>query len=171
MENDQMPRRKKFLSYDSLRYEKERLETFIEWSIPWIRKEDLAADGFYFLRTHDHCACVFCRGIIGSWEIGDTPRNEHKRYFSHCPFLRGYPVGNVSLAHSVILDKLPLDGEEYPIPAPTTLDDEYEGNDFINPKRKDYITFDQRLASFKKWPERVAQTPEQMAEAGFFYCG
>ena len=111
-------RPKKFLSYDSLRYEKERLETFIEWPVPWLKSEELAADGFYYLRTHDHCACVFCRGIVGAWEVGDTPRGEHKRHFPHCPFIRGQPVGNVPMNHSRILDKLPLDGEECPMPPP-----------------------------------------------------
>lgn len=117
-EPDINARSKKFLSYDSLRYEKERLETFIEWPILWLSPEDLAADGFYYLRTSDHCACVFCRGIVGAWEVGDTPRGEHCRHFPHCPFIRGQPVGNVPLNHSAILDKLPLDGEECPMPPP-----------------------------------------------------
>lgn len=111
-------RSKKFLSYDSLRYEKERRETFIEWPIYWLSADDLAADGFYYLRTNDHCACVFCRGIVGAWEVGDTPRGEHQRHFPHCPFIRGQPVGNVPITQSSILDRLPLDGEECPLPPP-----------------------------------------------------
>ena len=122
IQNLRPARPKKFLSYDSLHYEKERLETFIEWPIPWILPEELAADGFYYLRTQDHCACVFCHGIIGAWEMGDTPRGEHRRHFSYCPFIRGQPVGNVTLNHSLILDKLPLDGEECPIPPPKIPD-------------------------------------------------
>ena len=191
-------RPKKFLSYDSLRYEKERRETFIEWPLPWLFADDLAADGFYYLRTHDHCACVFCRGIVGAWEVGDTPRGEHKRHFPHCPFIRGQPVGNVPMSHSRILDKLPLDGEECPVPQPrnetTTVPGgkrhlpgsygECKGHEkknmnlidvglrqYTGPKRKDYITKESRRKSFKRWPERVVQKPEDMADAGFFYCG
>nr|AHC55308.1 inhibitor of apoptosis protein [Palaemon carinicauda] len=200
-------RSKKFLSYDSLRYEKERLETFIEWPIPWLSPEDLAADGFYYLRTNDHCACVFCRGIVGAWEVGDTPRGEHTRHFPHCPFIRGQPVGNVPLKHSEILDKLPLDGEECPLPPPRCENardksvpsttgsnsgrhmpgsypeckgpvrnnninyDEIGLRQYSGPKRKDYVTFESRLKSYSKWPERVEQKPKEMAEAGFFYCG
>lgn len=100
-------RSKTFLSYDSLRYECERLETFIEWPVSFLRPADLAADGFYYLRTADHCACVFCRGIVGAWEQGDTPRGEHERHFSHCPYIRGQPVGNVPISQSNILSKLP----------------------------------------------------------------
>lgn len=111
-------RSKKFLSYDSLRYERERLQTFIDWNIQWLSPADLAADGFYYLRTHDHCACVFCRGIVGAWDVGDTPRGEHQRHFPHCPFIRGQAVGNVPTSLSEILDRLPLDGEECPIPPP-----------------------------------------------------
>ncbi len=196
---------KKFLTYDSLRYERERLKTFIEWPVPWILPEDLAADGFYYLRTHDHCACVFCRGIVGAWEVGDTPRGEHIRHFPHCPFLRSVPVGNVSMNHSKILDKLVLDGEEYPLPQPRKNPDNPQDptqdpnnsqdsnnhpqdpnnlqdpqlenlNDiglrpYSGPKRRDYITCDSRIKSFDKWPERVIQSPKDMAEAGFFYCG
>ena len=109
-------RSQKFLSYDSLRYEKERLDTFIEWPVPWMSPRDLAADGYYYIRKEDHCACVFCRGIVGAWERGDTPRREHQRHFPHCPFIRGQPVGNVPAALGVILDGLRLDGEECPMP-------------------------------------------------------
>ena len=112
-------RSKKFQSFHSLLYEKERLDTFIEWPAPWVSPKDLAADGFYYLRTKDHCACVFCRGIIGSWRVGDTPRNEHARHFSHCPFVRGLPSGNVPLTHCAILEK--LDGKECPMPKPRSF--------------------------------------------------
>ena len=199
-------RSKRFLAYDSLRYEKERLETFIEWPVPWLNPDDLSADGFYYLRTSDHCACVYCRGVVGGWEPGDTPRGEHQRHFPHCPFIRGQPVGNVPLNHSSILDKLPLDEEECPLPPPrwcyTTevagsgasatagrhvpgpypeYSDPNNKNNvnfdaiglprYSGPKRKDYITRESRVKSFTKWPERVIQKPEEMANAGFFYCG
>ncbi|XP_042873338.1 baculoviral IAP repeat-containing protein 3-like [Penaeus japonicus] len=100
-------RSKTFISYDSLRFEKERLDTFIDWPIKWLDPSELASDGFYYLRTADHCACVFCRGIVGAWEVGDTPRGEHQRHFPHCPFIRGQPVGNVSIHHSDILEQWP----------------------------------------------------------------
>lgn len=111
----------KFLSYNSLYYEKERLATFIEWPLPYILPRDLAANGYYYLRTHDHCACAFCRGIVGAWEVGDTPLGEHKRHFPFCPFIRGLTSANVPLEHSEILDGLTLDGEECPIPTPEDI--------------------------------------------------
>ncbi|KAF7682629.1 Death-associated inhibitor of apoptosis 1 [Astathelohania contejeani] len=87
-------RSKKFYSYDSLRQEHIRLETFIDWPIKWLKPEELAANGYYYLRTRDHCACVFCSGIVGEWMEGDIPSIEHKKHFPHCPLLNNQPVGN-----------------------------------------------------------------------------
>ncbi|CAL4065035.1 unnamed protein product, partial [Meganyctiphanes norvegica] len=193
-------RSKTFLSYDSLRYECERLETFIDWPVAFLMPADLAADGFYYLRTADHCACVFCRGIVGAWEEGDTPRGEHERHFSHCPFIRGQPVGNVPISQSNILSKLPPGASAQPqqpciVPLNKGLDEvgsrhmpgsypecmgpqmnEINLEDmglpqYSGPKRKDFLTKDSRLESFNKWPERVTQKPVDLAESGFFYCG
>lgn len=97
---------KTFTSYNSLKYEKNRLDTFIEWPITWLKPTELAAAGFYYLRTSDHCACVFCRGIVGGWETGDTPQNEHQRHFPHCPYIRGQPVGNIPIDQGQILSNL-----------------------------------------------------------------
>ena len=107
-------RTKKFISYDSLRFEKERLETFIDWPVTWLSPGDLAREGFYYLRTKDHCACVFCRGIIGAWEEGNTPRGEHKRHFPQCPFIAGKPVGNVPYTQSVIISHITPSPETAP---------------------------------------------------------
>lgn len=194
-------RTKVFASYDSLRFEKERLETFIDWPVDWLKPYDLAHDGFYYLRTADHCACVFCRGIVGAWEEGDTPRGEHQRHFPHCPFIRGQPVGNIPLAQSEILSKLnpstattatiqkpkkamSIDvcgtpkhmpgsyAESSGPPKKGTMNFEGMGlPQHSGPKRKDFLTYDSRVASFVRWPELVKQKPEELAEAGFFYCG
>ena len=160
-------RSKKFVSFDSLRYEKERLNTFIEWPLPWLSPEDLVAEGFYYIRVSDCCACIFCRGIIGAWAKGDIPREEHKQHFPKCPFNQGYAVGNVPLSHSAILDKLP--------PSCNQMEDfNYEDDLGVRlhspPKYIYYALKDTRLKSFSTWSSRIAQTKEDMAEAGFFYC-
>ena len=178
----------------SLRYEKERLETFIEWPIPWLSPEELAADGFYYLRTLDHCACFFCRGIIGVWEEGDTPRGEHTRHFPQCPFVKGRPVGNIPLRHSAILDKLPLvDNNNYSTTITNhqffpgrympgsyaeckgNLKNNNNNNDILfkhyPPKFSHHITVESRIKTFTKWPENMTQKPIELSEAGFFYHG
>ena len=111
-------RSKKFCSITSLYYEKARIETFIDWPINWLSPRDLAAQGFYYTRIHDHCACVFCNGIVGAWEVGDIPRQEHLRHFPNCRFMNGLPVGNVPLAQCIILEGLCLEGEEPPMIPP-----------------------------------------------------
>ncbi|XP_069195778.1 baculoviral IAP repeat-containing protein 7-A-like [Procambarus clarkii] len=170
---------KKFDSYDSLRFEKERLDTYIDWPLEWLEPSDLARDGFYYLRTNDHVACVFCRGILGSWERGDTPRGEHQFHFPHCQFIRNQPVGNFPL---IFNEKF----EGYSVPLRNSKNSSYrQGIDVcgLSPmtdngvhqhtiaKRKDYLTLESRLASFNHWPERVTQKPTELSEAGFFYCG
>ncbi|KAF2363280.1 BIR repeat [Trinorchestia longiramus] len=101
---------KGFHSFDSLRYERERLATFIDWPVAWLSPETLAKEGFYYLRDNDYCSCVFCRGIVGAWEPGDVPSQEHQRHFPKCPFVRGHPVGNVPLAQGDLLASLPAEG-------------------------------------------------------------
>lgn len=186
-------RTKKFVSYDSLRFEQERLETFIDWPVEWLSPADLARDGFYYLRTADHCACVFCRGIVGSWEKGDNPREEHRRHFPYCPFITGRPVGNISLAHSNIIYRttpeafptLPVGTDvcgsgrsksgSYPDSKPPEQADLVLASlglpKHTGPKRKEYLSQKERENSFRYWPETVNQTPKTLSEAGFFYCG
>nr|BDT62385.1 MAG: baculoviral IAP repeat-containing protein [Melicertus latisulcatus majanivirus] len=167
---------KTFTSFDSLRFEKERLDTFIDWPIKWLDPSELASDGFYYLRTADHCSCVFCRGIVGAWEVGDTPRGEHQRHFPHCPFIRGQPVGNVSIHHSNILEQWPRQnstpqtntstqksGEDecgtsrlmagsypecYGPPNKPEVSWETYFPKYLGPKRKDFALTESRLASF-----------------------
>ena len=59
-----------------------------------------------------------------------------------------------------------------PIKNRSNVSYEYLGlPNYSGPVRKDYITKDSRLGSFTRWPERLTQKPEEMAVAGFFYCG
>nr|BDT62305.1 MAG: baculoviral IAP repeat-containing protein [Penaeus semisulcatus majanivirus] len=181
-----------FVSYDCLRYEEKRLGTFIDWPHEWLKPSELAADGFYYLRKDDHCACIFCRGIVGAWEKTDTPRGEHQRHFPHCPFIRGKPTGNVPIVQGNILARLPV--------IHASLDDcgsrRVEADDcrfssrhmagsypecrgspdetglyqHSGPKRSDFATLDSRLKSYVEgWPI-LGLHAQDLAEAGFFYC-
>ena len=190
---------KKFYRYINLIYESERLATFIEWPLSYILPKDLAANGFYYLRTSDHCACIFCDIVVGAWEITDTPLGEHRKHSPSCPFLKEKVIlNNIPLEHCQILEELVLDGEECVIPlfaktfitltnsstnittaiTTTTIDDIANNlgvNKYSEPARKEFITEESRLQSFtnngRKWPERLNQKPEELAVAGFFYNG
>ena len=178
---------KKFTTIDSLRFENERLETFIDWPVEWLNPVDLAQDGFFYLRKADHCACVFCRGIVGVWENGDTPRDEHKRHFPHCPFINDHPVGNIPLAQSQILSRIiprPMANPAHPFSMDVCGSEEckpYKKTDSVfaamglpkhtGPKMKRFLFLESREKSYTAWPSQVKQTPQELAEAGFFYCG
>ncbi|KAF7677977.1 Apoptosis inhibitor IAP [Astathelohania contejeani] len=90
-------RSKKIHNMDSLKCTKMRLDTFIEWPVPWLKPLDLAIDGLYYLRSTDHCACAYCYSVIFAWIIGDTPRSRHKLICPDCPFITGYICENVPL--------------------------------------------------------------------------
>lgn len=39
------------------------------------------------------------------------------------------------------------------------------------PKKPNHATYEGRLLTFCGWPENLKQTPEMLAEAGFYYTG
>lgn len=39
------------------------------------------------------------------------------------------------------------------------------------PKHPEYVTEESRRLSFRDWPMAMPQRPDQLAKAGFFYCG
>lgn len=41
----------------------------------------------------------------------------------------------------------------------------------VKPKFSKFISKEERLKTFKNWPSSMKQTPEELAEAGFFYLG
>lgn len=68
--------------------EKNRLETFKYWPVPWIDVKELAKDGFYFTGTGDIVECRFCRLRIYSWEGNDIVKEEHYLHAPYCPLVR-----------------------------------------------------------------------------------
>lgn len=84
--------------YEGYRYEHKRLETFNDWPTnAAVNKNDLARNGFIYLHIKDRVQCVFCRGILSSWEQGDVIEVEHKKHCPECPFAFGYECGNIPL--------------------------------------------------------------------------
>ena len=177
-------------SMNSLHYERNRLDTFIEWPLlSWLSPESLAAEGFYYLKKADYCACVFCDVIIGMWETGDTAEGEHGRHSPNCSFVnKRRSVGNISLSDHLILDKLVLEGEE--APAPKSQCQWRVGDHVRNCGDYNHLYYScesNRLRSFENntpeegfnnyvrgqichvWSERVNQKPLELAEAGFYY--
>lgn len=68
--------------------ERTRLETFKHWPISFIKPDDLACNGFYYLGRGDEVRCAFCQVQIKQWEESDNPATEHKRWAPQCTFLQ-----------------------------------------------------------------------------------
>lgn len=83
-----------------------RLDSFRNWTIPFISKAELARYGFYYVGPNDMVKCYFCRVEIGLWEPNDNVLSEHLRWSPYCPLLRKRQTNNVPIDAS-FLDLLP----------------------------------------------------------------
>lgn len=155
-------RTSEFASFDSLKYEDERLATFVDWLIPEfiVKPEDLAEAGFFNLRKNDgECVCIFCDGVLGDWQRGCIPRQEHEKQFPHCPFILNQPVGNVAMTQCNILKNL----SPKPLVPPTN--ESHHDSYWNMTKSMD------RLVTFGSWPICLTQDPNDLVLAGFYYTG
>ncbi|XP_072270515.1 baculoviral IAP repeat-containing protein 7 isoform X1 [Pyxicephalus adspersus] len=149
---------------DGMRREMRRLVSFRDWPCPGIvSPQQLARAGFFYLGPGDRVQCFCCRGILRSWEPGDQPCTEHRKYFPACPFIQGRDVGNLPLAGAT-------DSVDGQILAQLQRMPEGEEEDWqaVYPE---LLEERQRLGTFHNWPQYTGVTPEQLARAGFFYTG
>lgn len=92
--------------YDGYKIEVKRLETFHDWpSNAFVRKENLARNGFVYMHVNDRTQCIFCRAVLSGWEAGDVVEEEHKRHCPECPFAFGYECGNIPLNSVITLER------------------------------------------------------------------
>ena len=73
-----------------LKSESVRLSTFHDWPAAArriVQPRDLAAAGLFYTGHADRVQCAFCRGYLRSWTRGDSPAEEHRRYFPDCPLV------------------------------------------------------------------------------------
>ncbi|XP_011876980.1 PREDICTED: E3 ubiquitin-protein ligase XIAP-like [Vollenhovia emeryi] len=138
-----------------------RLQSFKNWPITNIvHPEKLAMAGFYYLQKEDMVECAFCRGILMNWKPGDTPDCAHRFSFPNCDFYLRQDVGDdlfgvvrvMPETMKTNLTKLGIESHKAP-------------------QRPEYATYERRLQTFRDWPEDLIQTPEMLAEAGFYYGG
>lgn len=148
-----------------LQSELARLETYLNWPISHIvTAENLAKAGFYYLQQGDKVKCVFCNGIVGCWEVGDDPKNEHRRHFPNCTYVQSNFVETrapspVNINSNLKLNDCKLDLLDLGIQT-------HKG-----PKQANYATIESRLRTYINWPVELIQTPEMLSEAGFYYVG
>ncbi|XP_050306385.1 death-associated inhibitor of apoptosis 2 [Anthonomus grandis grandis] len=151
--------------------EEVRLASFENWPKPEIvRPELLARAGFYSLKKSDNTKCAYCSGVVRAWEPSDIPDVEHKRHFPNCPFVistinprlqvNGTPTSEATFKNVNIINSA-VDGNL----------DELGVQKHNGPKRADYGTVESRLRTFTSWSPNLIQTPDVLAQAGFYYEG
>ena len=180
------------------RSEADRLASFAQWTVSFIRPADLAKAGFYSLNNLDSCKCAFCHNCVGDWVEGDQPMEEHRALFPLCPFMQGREVGNVPISPSSsdpILrpqsgsdetgirwqnsHRNPNSGpEQMPLPlvssAPLAGGKSPESIGIMKhsgPLHPQHATLEARLRTFREWPPALRQQPAELADAGFYYIG
>lgn len=82
---------------DFLQYEA-RLKSLEKFPNKYVKKEDLALDGFYYIFYEDFVVCVYCDLIMHNWEKGDVPHEEHKKWNPRCRLIRGVPLDKPTTA-------------------------------------------------------------------------
>uniref|UniRef100_W5MK06 Baculoviral IAP repeat-containing protein 1-like n=1 Tax=Lepisosteus oculatus TaxID=7918 RepID=W5MK06_LEPOC len=141
-----------------------RLETFAHWPFYCETKPSLLSDcGFYYTGVKDYVRCFSCQGVLGDWEVGSDPWQEHAKWFPGCDYLRSRLPENVISQH----------GHSYSGFHGLTV---YTGL-YLKPhilsfvKNSMFEDEDSRMESFTQWPSSSTILPRQLAQAGFFYTG
>ncbi|KAI4458466.1 inhibitor of apoptosis [Holotrichia oblita] len=152
LNNKEMHLKSEQVLLTKLAHEKERLATFTDWPLPFIKKETLARYGFYYKGKNDNVICVFCGIELGFWEEGDDPVEEHRKHSPKCKLLERLRTDSVR--------NRPPKGEDE---CGCVIGNRTAANR--------YDTLQARFDSFEDWPISMKQTKKLMAEAGFFYSG
>lgn len=138
-----------------------RLNTFVNWPVPnIISPEVLAKAGFYSLQRADKVSCAYCNTILLCWKEGDDPRSEHRRLSPQCPFVQS----NFSLNES---DSATVNSNTKLVSVDNLSELGIQAHK--GPRLPAYATLEARLRSFTGWPVDLIQTPDMLAEAGFYY--
>ncbi|GLV43984.1 Death-associated inhibitor of apoptosis 2 [Carabus blaptoides fortunei] len=138
-----------------------RLNTFVDWPVPNIvSPEVLAKAGFYSLHLADKVSCAYCNAILLCWKEGDDPRSEHTRLFPQCPFVQS----NFSLNE---IDSASVNSNTKLVNVNNLSELGIQAHK--GPRLPAYATLEARLRSFTGWSVDLIQTPDMLAEAGFYY--
>jgi hypothetical protein len=80
------------LKLEQVTYEKydyhQRLKTFKEWKVDFVKPEHLAESGFYFLGFDDYVKCDSCQTVVYNWLETDDPRDEHAKWNPDCEYAK-----------------------------------------------------------------------------------
>ena len=153
----------------NFRSEQQRLDTFTYWpNTSAVRPAELAHAGFYYLGTEDRVQCAFCKGVLRNWEPVDKARDEHKKHFPQCPFIRSESTsGNdpIKRAENLGLQIRQTDENRRQI-------EEYMIDSVQQHAFHASLTLKiERMNTFDNFYSDSCRTKEEFADAGFFYTG
>ena len=138
-----------FERYDHLKFEANRVRTFIDWPRRSLSPFTMARAGFYYTRHLDFVRCIFCGIVIGDWSDEDDQYERHSA--GYCPFLNGEPVGNVSIGVSSLLEEKRKDAAVHQQPrvwqSPHVSTEAAQIFSHLQ-------SYDVRLASFRGWTSK-----------------
>lgn len=155
---------------DILKLEQVRLSTFTNWpKSNIVTPQKLVKAGFYYTGKNDTTKCVYCAGEAVNWTQGDDPDLEHKRLFPNCPYVRNTIIPRLLAADAT--SALNTDTfHNFNIVSSDNLN-ELGIQTFESPKKPNLCSLESRLRTFTQWPEDLIQTPDILAQAGFYYGG
>ncbi|XP_059479670.1 E3 ubiquitin-protein ligase XIAP-like [Neocloeon triangulifer] len=180
---------------ENYKFESHRLYSLLkkkDWN--FVTPEDLAKSGFYYSGQEDNCRCIYCNLEVRGWEEGDTPDGEHKRWNPNCPFMNNpEAVVNIKIGQelteqycdSIGKNKIGIGSNPFKFESlekygsnikmksenPLVTAHDLNIHDYTSPKHPEKIFKSERLKTFKNWPKGLSQTPEVLANSGFYYTG
>ena len=143
-----------------MKLEINRLNTFDgKWPLTYVKPNDLAKNGFFYLQNEDAVQCAFCKVILDDWNVGQKPFKEHVKNSPKCPLLTSTNVENVPIP---------------PMPPPLSKVHIVDNGsiNFLNykPKHATMTAFEKRYNTFRYWPV-IGTSIQELASCGFYYTG
>ena len=167
-----------FTGNEEMQYEGIRLITFKDWP-SWgaVWPTLLAKARFFYTKTADQVACFCCGGRLKTWEAGDSPMNEHKRFFPQCSFVTGRDSSNVPLGEAAkehLCITAPGDCRQNEPPSVVRLSSAGLGQESVPVsmhKLQEMMLERDRLESYRDWPPSAYACPETLAKTSLYYTG
>ncbi|KFV66793.1 Baculoviral IAP repeat-containing protein 7-B, partial [Dryobates pubescens] len=145
-----------------------RLGTFVEFPLDCpVSASALARAGFVYTGEGDKVKCFNCHTTIEGWLPGDSAVERHKNLSPNCKFITETENGSSSSALPCTLDDSSDVEADYLLRTRQVVD----MSDSLYPKNPTMCSEESRLNSFHNWPLNSQLTPEELANAGFYYTG
>ncbi|XP_039573437.1 E3 ubiquitin-protein ligase XIAP isoform X4 [Passer montanus] len=141
----------------------------------------LAQAGFVYTGEGDKVKCFSCHTTIEGWMPGDSAVERHKQLAPHCKFITESaflesdmdPVTQNRTENGTSNSALPgaLDDPDVEADYLLRTRQVVDMSDSLYPKNPAMCSEEARLKSFHNWPLNGQLTPQELANAGFYYTG